>query len=136
MKVELLKDLDAKAIDQVSNKDLYTSFFNILIFDESLSLLNHHHRVLIYMQVQEHLPHQLAPSGNWLAAHRADGNFGKTAICIFGAKFYDWIPFLSPSPTLSAVQELHLFPTDLCCVLHSLHHELVVLFRLTTATAL
>ena len=30
MKVELLKDLDAKAIDQVSKKDLYTSFFNSL----------------------------------------------------------------------------------------------------------
>ena len=26
--------------------------------------------------------------GNWLAAHRADLTLGKTAICIFIAKFY------------------------------------------------
>ena len=31
----------------------------------------------------------MGPSpGNWLAAHRADLTLGKTAICIFGAKFF------------------------------------------------
>ena len=74
----------------------------------------------------------MGPSpGNWLAAHRADLTLGKTAICIFRAKFYGRMPFLSPS----AVQELRLFPSDLGCVLHLWHHELVVLFPWTTASA-
>ena len=73
--------------------------------------------------------------GNWLAAHRANLTLGKTDICIFGAKFYGRMPFLSPTHTLSAVQELRLFPTDLGCVLHRWHHEIVVLFRWTTANA-
>ena len=78
----------------------------------------------------------MGPSpGNWLAAHRADLTLGKTAICIFGAKFYGRMPFLSPTQSLSAVQELCLFPTDLGCVLHGWHHKLVVLFHWTTATA-
>ena len=78
----------------------------------------------------------MGPSpGNWLAAHRADLTLGKTAICIFGAKFYGRMPFLSPTQTLWAVQELPLFPTDLGCVLHRLLHEIVVLFRWTTANA-
>ena len=34
--------------------------------------------------------------------------------------------------TLSAVQELNLDPTDLGCVLHPLHHEIVELFHWTT----
>ena len=77
----------------------------------------------------------MGPSpGNWLAAHRADLTLGKTAFCIFEAKFYGRMPFLSPTQTLLAVQELCLFPTDLGCVLHRWHHELVVLFGWTTAT--
>ena len=36
--------------------------------------------------------------------------------------------------TISAVQD-RLYPTDLGCVLHRWHHELVVLFDWTTATA-
>ena len=35
--------------------------------------------------------------GNWLAAHRVDLTLGKTAICIFVAKFYGRMPFLSPT---------------------------------------
>ena len=78
----------------------------------------------------------MGPSpGNWLAAHRADLTLGKTAICIFVAKFYGWMPFHSPTKTLSAVQDLHLYPTDLGCVLHRWHLKLVVLYRWTTATA-
>ena len=73
--------------------------------------------------------------GNWLAAHRADHTLDKTAICIFVAIFYGRMPFYQLK-TLSAVQELHLYPTDLGCVLHRWHHELVVLFGWTTATAL
>ena len=77
--------------------------------------------------------------GNWLAAtaaaQRADLTFCKTAICVFVVMFYGRMPFLSPTQTLSAVKELHLYPTDLGCVLHHWHHELVVLFRWTTATA-
>ena len=61
--------------------------------------------------------------GNWLAAHRADLNLGKTAICTFVAKFYGSMPFLSPTQTLSAVQELRLYPTDLGYVLNLWHHE-------------
>ena len=45
------------------------------------------------------------------------------------------MPFLSPTQTLSVVQELSLFPADFGCVLHLWHHELVMLFRWTTATA-
>ena len=37
--------------------------------------------------------------------------------------------------TLSAAQDLRLYPTDLGCVLYRWHHELVVLYRWTTATA-
>ena len=74
-------------------------------------------------------------SGPPLAAHRADLTLGKTAICIFVANFYGRMPFLSPTQTLSAVQELLLFPTDLGCVLQHWHHELVALFRWTTTTA-
>ena len=60
----------------------------------------------------------------WLAAHRADLTFGKTAICIFVEMFYGRMPFLnSPTQTLSAVQELHLYPTDLGCGLRCWHHE-------------
>ena len=78
----------------------------------------------------------MGPSpGNWLASHRADLTLGKTAICIFVAKFYGRMPFLSPTQTLSVVQDLPLYPTDLGCVLHRWHHELVVLYRWTTATA-
>ena len=72
--------------------------------------------------------------GNWLAAHRADLTLDKTAICIFVAKFYGRMSFLSL--TLSAVQEPSLYSNDLGCVLHRWHHELVVLFRWSTATAL
>ena len=46
------------------------------------------------------------------------------------------MPFLSPTRTLSAVRDLCLYPTDLGCVLHRWHHELVVLYHWTTATAL
>ena len=63
----------------------------------------------------------MGPSpGNWLAAHRAVLTLGKTAICIFVAKFYGRMPFLSQTQTLSAVQELRLFPTDLGCVVLSM----------------
>ena len=72
--------------------------------------------------------------GNWLAAHRADLALGKNAICIFVAKFYGRMPLLSP--TLSAVQDLSLFPIDFGCVPHGWQDELVVLYRSTTATAL
>ena len=65
--------------------------------------------------------------GNWLAGHRADLTLGKTAICIFVARFYGRNPFLSPTQTILAFQELHLYLTDLGCVLHHWHHELVVL---------
>ena len=74
--------------------------------------------------------------GNWLAAHRAGLTLCKTDICIFVANCYGRMPFLSPTQTLSAVQELRLFPTDLGCVLQCWHHELVVLFHWTTATTL
>ena len=78
----------------------------------------------------------MGPSpGNWLAAHRADLTLGKAAICIIEAMFYARMPFLSPTETLSAVQEHRLYPTDLGCVLHRWHHELEVLFRWTTATS-
>ena len=40
---------------------------------------------------------------------------GKTAIYIFVAKIYGRMPFLSPNQTLLAVQDLHLYPTDLGC---------------------
>ena len=73
--------------------------------------------------------------GNWQAAHRADLTLGKTAICIFVAMFYGRMSFLSPTQTHLAVQELSLYPTDLGCVLHCWHNELVVLFGWTTATA-
>ena len=73
--------------------------------------------------------------GHWLAAHRTELNLGKTAICIFVARFYGRMPFLSPTRTLSAVQDLCLCPTDFCCMLYCWHHESVVLFRWTTATA-
>ena len=45
--------------------------------------------------------------------------------------------FQTPTPALSAAQELLLYPTDLGYVLHRWHHELhvVVRFRWTTATA-
>ena len=76
------------------------------------------------------------PPGNWLAAQRPDLTFGMTAICIFVSKFYGRKPFLSPTrETLSAVQELHLYPTDLDCLLHRWYHELVALFCWITATA-
>ena len=55
-------------------------------------------------------------SGNWLVAHRADLILGKTTICIFAAKFYGRIPFLSPTRTLSVVQELRLYPNALKCL--------------------
>ena len=45
------------------------------------------------------------------------------------------MPFPSPTQRLLAVQDLRLYPTDLGCGLHRWHHELVVLFRWTTATA-
>ena len=78
----------------------------------------------------------MGPSpGNWLAAHRADLTLGKTAICIFEV-FYGRMPFISPTQTLSAVQELCLYPTDLGCVVHCWYHELVVLFGWTIATAM
>ena len=78
----------------------------------------------------------MGPSpGNWLAVHRADLTLGMTAICIFVAKFYGRMPFFSPTQTLSAVQDLRLHPTDLGCVLRHWHHELVVLFSRTAATA-
>ena len=80
---------------------------------------------------QEHFPHQWGP----LPAHRADLTFGKTAICIYVAKFYGRMPFLSPTQTLLAVQDLRLYSTDLDCVLHPSHHELLELFCWTTATA-
>ena len=67
--------------------------------------------------------------GNWLAAHRADLTLGKIAICIFVAKFYGRMPFLSPTLTFFTVQELCLFPTALGCALHCWNHELVVLFH-------
>ena len=73
--------------------------------------------------------------GNWLAAHRADLTLGKTSICIFVAKFYGRMPFLSPTQTLLAVQFLRLYPTDSGGVIHRWHHELVVLFHWTAATA-
>ena len=77
----------------------------------------------------------MGPSpGNWLAAHRADLTLGKTAICIFVAKFYGRMPFLSP--TLTAAPDLRLYSTDLGCVLHRWCHELVVLYHWTTSTAL
>ena len=96
-----------------------------------LTMFNHHHHcVLINVQVQEHIPHQCTLQ---VTAHRADLTLGKTAICIFVAKFYGRMPFLSPTQTLSAVQELRLNPTDLGCVFHRCHNELVVLFRWTTA---
>ena len=94
-----------------------------------------HHRVLINVQVQKHIPYQWVPLHVWLAAQRADFTFGKTATCIFVAKFNGRMPFLSQTQTLLAVQDLRLFPTDLSCVLHRLHHELVVLYCWTTATA-
>ena len=51
----------------------------------------------------------MGPSpGYWLAALRADLTLGKTAICIFVAKFYGRMPFLSPTQTLSAVQDLRM----------------------------
>ena len=79
----------------------------------------------------------MGPSpGNWLAAHRADLTLGKTAICLFVAMFYGRMPFLSPTQTLSAVQELRLYPTDLGCVLHLWQHELVVLFDWISARTL
>ena len=56
--------------------------------------------------------------GNWLAAHTADITMGKTAICIFVAKFYGLMPFLSLTQTLLEVQKLCLYPTDFGCVLH------------------
>ena len=78
----------------------------------------------------------MGPSpGTWLAAHRADLTFGKTAICIFVAKFYGRMPYLSQTQTLFADQDHRLYPTDLGCVRHRWHHEIVVLFRWTTATA-
>ena len=83
------------------------------------------------MQAQEHLPHQWSP----LAAHRADLTLGVIDICIFVAKVYGRMPFHSPTQTHLAVQDLHLYPTDLGCVLHRWHHELVVLFCWTTTTA-
>ena len=44
----------------------------------------------------------MGPSpGNCLAAHRADLTLGKTAICIFAAKFYGRMRFFSPSQTLT-----------------------------------
>ena len=67
--------------------------------------------------------------------HRADLNLGKTATCIFIAKCYGRMPFPSPTQTLSAAQDLRPYPTDLGYVLNHWHHELVVLFRWTTATA-
>ena len=45
------------------------------------------------------------------------------------------MPFLTQTQTLSAVQDLSLYSSDLGCELHSWHHELVVLFRWTIATA-
>ena len=88
------------------------------------------------MQVQEHLPHQWAPlQVKWLAAHKADLSLGKTVICLFVAKFYGRMPFLTPTQTLLAVQDLRLYPSDLGCVLHHRQHELVALFHWTTATA-
>ena len=67
----------------------------------------------------------MGPSpGNWLAAHRADLTLGKTAICIFVAKFYGRIPILSPTQT-HAVQDLRLYPIDLGYVLHRWQHELI-----------
>ena len=56
----------------------HTAFYNGMLG------VHHHHWILINLQVQEHLPHQWAP----LQAHRADLTSGKTAICIFVAKFY------------------------------------------------
>ena len=56
--------------------------------------------------------------GNWLASHIADLTLGKTAICIFVAKFYGRMPFLSPIQTLSAVQDLCLYPNHLGCALY------------------
>ena len=80
--------------------------------------------------------HIVGPSpSNRLAAHTADLTLGKMAICIFASKFNGRMLFLSPTQTLSAVQELRLYPTDLGCVLHCWHHDLVVLYRWTTATA-
>ena len=58
----------------------------------------------------------MGPSpGNWLAA-RADLTFGKTAICIFVAKFYGRLSFFSPTQTLSAVKDIRLYPIDCCAV--------------------
>ena len=45
------------------------------------------------------------------------------------------MPFLSLTQTLLAVHDLPLYPTNLGCVLHRWHHELVVLYLGTTATA-
>ena len=92
---------------------------------------HHHHWVLINVQVQEHIPHQCTLQ---VIAHRAVLTLGKTAICIFVAKFYCRIPFLSPTQKLSAVQDVRLNLTDFGCVLHRCHHELVVLFCWTSAT--
>ena len=39
------------------------------------------------------------------------------------AKFYGRMPFLLQTWTFCAVQELHVYPTVLGCVLHCLHHE-------------
>ena len=77
--------------------------------------------------------------GIWLAAHRVDLTYGKTALFIFVAKFYGRPPFLSPTPTqkltpLPAVLAIHfvaLYPSDLGCW----YDQLVVLFRWPTATA-
>ena len=92
---------------------------------------NHH--LLIDMQEQKPLPHQ------WdllkVAAHRANLTFGKNAISIFVAKFYGRMPYVSPTRTLLVVQDLSLYPTALGCVFHHWHHELVAVFRWTTATA-
>ena len=45
------------------------------------------------------------------------------------------MPFFSPTQTLWAVKDLRLYPTDFGCVLQRLHHDLIALFRWTTATA-
>ena len=82
---------------------------------------HHHHWVLINVQVQEHIPHQCTLQVN---AHRAELTLGKTAICIFVAKFYGRMLFLSPTQTLAAVQDVRLNPTDLGCVLHRCHNEI------------
>ena len=100
---------------------------------------DHHHRILIKVQVQGYHPHQWAP----LQVH-VTGELQIEQILlwvrlplvyIFVVMFYSRMPFLSPTQTLLAVQELHLYPADLGCVLLHWHHELVVLFGWTTATA-